>query len=991
MSLTFSSRPIPAPANPDMAKRNLERWREAIAAEGELQEAVGQAIEKNEKAEPLMAAIFGGSPFLSHAMIQEPALFGRFLAEGPDGAFDFMIQSMTDAAQGAAQPALMKAMRRGKRQMALIVGAADLGGFWDLDQVTGALTRFADLTLAMATAHLLRQAHDKGDIVLPDPERPETDCGVMVLGMGKLGAYELNYSSDIDIIVFYDPDKIVYKGRRSVQEWTIQLTRDLVRLIDERTQDGYVFRTDLRLRPDPGSTPPAVSIIAAETYYESFGQNWERAAMIKVRQCAGDRIIGDAFLKFLKPFIWRKHLDFAAIQDIHSIKRQINAHRGGGKIAVAGHNIKLGRGGIREIEFFAQTQQLIWGGRQLDMRSPRTLDALDALAEAGHITAEANDDLHHAYRFLRDVEHRLQMIDDQQTQTLPSDDEKLKTFSIFMGFDGADSFADALRFHMQKVERHYAHLFEDAPVLAPTGNLVFTGDSPDPETLKTLTEMGFNDPITVASQIKGWHHGRARATRTARAREFLTELTPSLLQALAKASDPDAAFRHFDRFLFGMPAGIAFFSLFVANPKMLDFLAEIMGSAPRIADMLSARPTLVDDALSPGFFDSPPDLAHLIAEMDQALLQSDDNFEEMLDASRRWVNEKKFRIAVMTMRNLLTPMQIGEQMTNIAEAAVSRVDRFVSKEFKRLHGGFKGPGHALIAMGKMGSREMSASSDLDLILIYDQGEEFASSDGAKPLEGPVYFGRLTQRVINAISAKTAEGSMYEVDMRLRPSGNSGPIATSIKAFEHYQTNLAWTWEHMALTRARIIGGAPELCEAIEAIIKKTLLTKRDPDRLAADAHEMRERIYAAYGSEDFWSIKHKKGGLVDLEFIVQFLKLRDAADHPEILAVTTADSLAKIGEAGLIPTRFVERLTETINLYQAIVHVMRQTLNDSTFDEKTAPQPICALLAQIAGLPSFEMLKLHLTEAALDTRRIYETLIGDPGRAWIAQNPKIEK
>ena len=531
----------PAPYDEAAAARLIERFTEIGRQEARLRARPAVAA--------MLAALGGNSPYLSDLAFREAATIISVVRSGPDKAVADAMAELAAIPPSARRPVVTAGMRRAKRVVALATAIADIGGIWRLDRVTNVLASLAESTLRLTVAHLLRTAQDRGELNLPNPDDPAQGCGFVAIGMGKLGARELNYSSDIDLILLYDPTIAVYTPQtagEAMGAFTSRLARDIVTLMEARDADGYVFRTDLRLRPDPAATPPAIALPAALTYYESLGQNWERAAMIKARQIGGDRAAGDAFLRFLRPFIWRRHLDFAAIQDIHSIKRQINAHRGGGRIAVAGHNIKLGRGGIREIEFFIQTQQLIWGGRDPQLRGSRSSDSLAALGAAGHVAPIAVEELGECYRFLRVLEHRLQMIDDKQTQTLPEDPDKLQALAIFMGFLGAADFSLALTTVLRTVEGHYARLFENAPALAPRGNLVFTGAESDPETLKTLTNLGFAQVETISARIRGWHHGRVRATHSARAREMLTELTPALLAALARTGEPDTACSRFD-------------------------------------------------------------------------------------------------------------------------------------------------------------------------------------------------------------------------------------------------------------------------------------------------------------------------------------------------------------------------------------------------------------------------------------------------------------
>ncbi|HEX3524802.1 MAG TPA: bifunctional [glutamine synthetase] adenylyltransferase/[glutamine synthetase]-adenylyl-L-tyrosine phosphorylase, partial [Stellaceae bacterium] len=573
---------LPKPADARRLSLGFEAWNEALVLAPDNPEgALARQWSEAPPGKRLLASIFGNSPFLSGIAAKEWAFLTRLVEEGPDPLFAEIAASLENTEDlGEDTAALMRRLRIARRRVALVAALAELAGVWSLEQQTAALSRFAEAALGAALRHLLREAVRKGLIALTNADQPEQDSGLIVLGIGKLGGYELNYSSDIDLIILYDPASVRVSARDGVQSFFVRLTRELVRILEAYTGDGYSFRTDLRLRPDPASTPLAMSVPAALTYYESVGQNWERAALIKARPIAGDRAAARRFLRELQPFIWRKNLDFVAIQDIHSIKRQINAHRGGGKIAVEGHDIKTGRGGIREIEFFAQTQQLIWGGRLQELRVGPTCEALRRLARAGRIDPATAAQLIDDYRFLRRLEHRLQMVDDAQTHALPADRTGIERIAVFLGYSETEAFVVVLRGHLTSVERHYAELFEQAPTLSGPGNLVFTGADDDRETLRTLSQLGFAEPATVSALVRSWHHGRLRATRSQRAREILTELVPELLRIFGATPHPDAALRRFDQFLSHLPAGVQLFSLFHANPGLLALVAEIMAGAP---------------------------------------------------------------------------------------------------------------------------------------------------------------------------------------------------------------------------------------------------------------------------------------------------------------------------------------------------------------------------------------------------------------------------
>ena len=978
MPTNFSSlslyQALPPPADDAAAAIGLARWRDSAdeAQDTALAQAM-RSLADDPAGLRLLASLFGNSPYLTQCCLKEPGFLIRLAERGLDTTFAEIIAGLErEVAPTAARPAAMTALRVAKRRAALAIALADLAGQWELMRVTGALSDFAERALDLVARHLLAGAAAAGEIAPDAVER----SGLMVLGMGKLGARELNYSSDIDLVVLFDAERARYRGKRSVQAFFTALAQELVRMMAERTADGYVFRTDLRLRPDPGSTPPAVAMRAALAYYESAGQNWERAAFIKARPVAGDRDAAASFLGELRPFLWRKNLDFAAIEDIHSIKRQIDAHRGGARIAVAGHDIKLGRGGIREIEFFAQTQQLIWGGRKPELRLAGTLAALDALAAQGLIALEARAALTVAYHFLRQLEHRLQMIDDAQTHSVPREPAAIHRVAVLMGFPTAAAFAEALTAQLTAVESVYARLFEEAPSLSAPGNLVFTGAEDDPETLKTLRGLGFADPTAIATIVRAWHHGRYRATRSARARELLTELVPALVAAFGATPNPDSAFLRFDEFLGRLPAGVAFFSLFYNNPGILSLVAEIMGAGTRLADAVARRPLLLDAVLTANFFDPPPPRAELAKEL-EAMLDRASHYEELLDLARRWVGDRKFQIGVHLLRHRLDGESSGAAYADIAETALAALLPRVAADFATSHGVLAGGALVVLALGKLGSREMTATSDLDLVVIYDVAEGAEMSDGARPLSAAAYYARLAQRYINALTAPTSEGALYEVDMRLRPSGSSGPLATSLAAFRRYHDEAAWTWEHMALTRARIVAGPPQLSGAVAGAIAAVLTRPRDPDRLVVDVDDMRRRIADERRDPPIWHVKHVRGGMVDIEFIAQYLQLRAAAATPGVLDVNTIAALKKLGAVGALAPDAATGLVAALTLWRDVQGLLKLTAEEP-FDEMAATPSLRALLAAGAGSVDFPALKADMEAAARRALAHYETIVAQP-------------
>ena len=954
-------------------------WQDLNAGAGgeaELATALADLLAEGSNARALIDAVFSHSPFLADLAVRDPRRLLRCFTSEPEAHLTALCADLeARLSKSGTMDGAMAVLRRFRQELALVVGLSDIGGVWSIDEVTSNLSRGAETAVAAATDFLLRDAAHRGDLTPPDPKRPSKGSGYVVLAMGKLGAGELNYSSDIDLIVFYDGHAAPLEPGLEAGKFFIRLTQALVKLLQERTEDGYVFRVDLRLRPDPGATSIAVSLAAALQYYESMGQNWERAALIKARPIAGDLAAGNVLLHELSPYVWRKYLDFAAIADVHAMKRQIHAFKGHGTIAVAGHNIKLGRGGIREIEFFVQTQQLIAGGRQPELRGRRTLDMLRRLADSDWITGEARDELSQAYRFLRRLEHRLQMRRDEQTHLLPEDPDGLDALALLCGFAGREAFSVELTRQLSCVERHYAALFEDAPALAgEVGSLVFTGGEDDPDTLQTLARMGFAAPQDIAQVVRSWHFGRYPAVRSEKARERLTELVPGLLKALSETANPQAAFFAFDGFLKRLPAGVQVFSMLCANRELLSLLATIMGSAPRLAAILSHRARVLDAVLDPDFFGGLPSAVSLEEHLDLALGEAR-GYEDLLDRARRFGQEQAFLIGVRVLSGTVTAGQAGGAYASLAALLVKRLHGAAREELAAAHGQVAGGASVVLALGKLGGREMTAASDLDLIVVYDFPAHTTRSDGARPIAPVTYFTRLTQRLISALSAPTGEGGLYQVDMRLRPSGHSGPLATSLASFVGYHEESAWTWEHMALTRARVISGDAALAGKVEAVIRATLCRERDGETLKHDVVEMRRRIDAEKGSTDPWNLKTVPGGQVDIEFIAQYLQLAAAARHPDVLDQNTAEALRKLAAAGILAPGDADILSEACALYHNLTQALRLAL-EGDLDLATAPRGLQALLTRTAGVPDNAVLDAQLKDTEARVREVVRRLFG---------------
>lgn len=941
--------PLPLPYFAADAARREQEW---LAAGHEKGSAREQA---------LRAAAFGNSPYLSRLLLMYPQVLSQMLASGPDAVFYSLLQTMREGEDGL--PAVMQRLRVAKGQAALLSALADISGIWPLEQVTAALSKLAEDALTLTVDELLIQGAKRGEIALPGGETPSADSGIIVLGMGKLGGRELNYSSDIDLIIFYEPGRLNYSGRHTEQHFMNKLAHDLVTAMQERTPQGYVFRTDLRLRPDPASTPPAVTVEAAYYYYESVGQNWERAAMIKARPVAADRLAGERFLKNIAPFMWRRSLDFASINDIHSIKRQMDTIHSKA-IAIPGHNVKLGQGGIREIEFYAQIHQLIWGGREPVLRTRATCETLTRLTEHGLVEPETKKLLLEAYPFYRTLEHRLQMVADEQTHSMPEDEQGIAHIATFMGFADIPAFEAKLLDYLTRVHAVYASSFKsvggETSELGETGNLVFTGTQHDPDTLATLRGMGYTQPETVSEIVMGWHHGSRRATRTKRARELLTELMPVLLKRLSETVNPDAAFVHFDDFLKGLPAGVQLFSLFSMNPQLLGLISDIMGSAPALADHLSKYPALLDAVLYADFYESLPAVSVLKKQLREQMEDVTDT-EEGLDMLRRWRNEKQFQAGVQLLKGMVGVVQVGRFLSELADITAQHTLELVTTEFERSYGRIPGGRFAVMSLGRLGSRELAFGSDIDLVFVYDAPDMEAPSDGSKAYSASVYYNRLSQRFVNALAAMGREGRLYEVDTRLRPSGTQGLLAVSTQAITHYFTEMAWTFEFMALVKGRWAMGDASLCTEMEQFRRAVLRMPRKQEQLRADASDMRKRIDQQHATSNPWDIKYVRGGLIDLDFLAQTQLLAQATQLPQLPGGSAPDVLAALAQAGALPQEAAEELTRC-HLFLNYIFNMLRLCSPQLPQSGQLGAGLAKILVESSGEPDFERLAARLIQ-----------------------------
>ena len=880
------------------------------------------------------------APYLARGLDRLPAL-ESLLAAGDVEAALAWARAAGDGAETVAS-----ALRREKLALSVALAVGDLAGAIPLLRITGELSDFADRSLDAAIADAIRAR-------VSDAE----PAGFLALALGKHGAQELNYSSDIDPILLYDPALLPRRSRDEPGEAAQRVARTLMQTMSHVDGEGYVFRVDLRLRPASEVSPLAIPIEAALTHYESSALAWERAAFIRARACSGDVAAGEAFLSAIRPFVWRKSLDFGAIAEIGRLTGRIRASHNGAMRPGPGFDVKKGRGGIREVEFYAQTLQLIHGGRNPALRLRHVRASLDALAEAGLVDPEDARLLGDSYDRLRTIEHRLQMVADQQTQTLPLDGAALDNIARLDGLpDGAalvaelDTICEAVGLRYDRLIAQHGD--DGGAVAMPAGE----EQAPD------LARLGFADPAALATRIEGWKSGRMRALRSDAARAAFDAIQLPLLSAFAASPEPERALLRWEELLANLPSAINLFRLLEARPALLRLLGRILSLAPPLADALARRADLLDPLIDASAFDLPGDVATLAAEFADG--EADDDYQHLLDRVRRKVGEKRFALGVQLIEGVRDPMAIGQALSRIAEAALAVLAEGAEAEFARAHGRIAGNELVVMGYGRLGGGALTHASDLDLVFLFT-GEHGGESDGARALGGTLYFNRLSQRVIAALSVPTAEGALYEVDTRLRPSGEQGPIAVSLDSFARYQHESAWTWEHMALARARVLHGPAAGRAELERIVREVLTMPRDPAKLRSDVLHMRSEMARHKPGKGPLDVKLARGGLVDIEFLTHYLQLRDhAALVPSIPA-----ALAALAGAGLLPPEMVEA--------HAILGRFLIAARLLAPDSQEPPQTARAVLAQACQSGDWDGLLANLAAARQTVAQSWAAVFGE--------------
>ncbi len=804
------------------------------------------------------------SPFLRAAIARWPNVATRFASDGAEVA--------VATALAASGENIAIALRRQRHGLALAVALGDLAGEFSLEQVTAHLSDFADRAIDAALV---------ASIAERVPDVPPQ--GVAVLALGKLGSRELNYSSDVDLILLFDPATMPRRARDDAGEAAVRYGRRLVELLQQRTSDGYVARIDLRLRPAPEVTPIILPVDAAISYYESSALPWERAAFIRARAAAGDIALGERFLAEIQPFIWRRAIDFGAIDEIRDISLRIRDHFAQGQRVGPGFDLKRGRGGIREAEFFTQVQQLVLGGRDPTLRASSTLDALAALSKAGRLDPVVATMIGDAYRALRTAEHRVQMIDDRQEHRLPGNMDALEQVALLDGRTGGAALLDALRGHVQGVAAQFDGL------VGERGEQL----SNDPDLLRAeLVAMGF-EPDETLRRVGDWRSGRARSLRSPAARTAFEAMLPNLMRAAGAGPDPQRALNHFSDLIERLSSGVNFYRLLEARPQLAALVAQILTHAPALADQLARRPTLLDGLIDDSSFAPPPPADELAARFSAAI--ANDPLDVALDRMRRMVSERRFALGVQLIAAHRDPIIVAEGYSDLAEAAIVALSDAVARDFAATHGRIDGGDLVVLALGRLGGCALTHASDLDLVYLFD-APDFALSDGSKPLSATDYYNRLASRILAALSVQTAAGPLYDVDTRLRPQGAQGMLAVSLAGFDAYQRGEAWTWEHLALCRARPLTGSPAARAKVREQIVDLLALPRDAAKIRADASRMRSDMARHKPPTGAFDIKLGPGGLVDLEFAVHTLQLTHHIGLDPRLEV----ALAALVEAGLI-------------------------------------------------------------------------------------------
>ncbi len=938
---------LPDPLH-EPVQRQWQTYLEAVPEPGGFPPMVSESLPR----------VWAVSNFVAQQCLREPTLLADVATADllQEYAWETYRDRLTQRLASINQEAdLMRELRRFRQREMVRIIWRDIAGWAKLMDTTRDLSHLAEACIDVALDKLYQwQCEQHGT----PRDRDDQPLRLVVLGMGKLGAWELNLSSDIDLIFAYAEEGEVQGPGRGLShgEFFTRLGRKLINVLDQQTADGFVFRVDMRLRPFGDSGALVTSFAAMESYYQIHGREWERYAMVKARVVAGDRQAGEQLMAMLKPFVYRRYLDFGVYESLREMKTLISreVQRRGME-----RNVKLGAGGIREVEFIGQLFQLIRGGRDSKLTARKILKVLEHLGKANYLPEFVVEELITGYCFLRNVEHRLQAYEDRQTHLLPEDATGRFRLAYSLGFHDWESFLAQLDLHRQRVQRHFEQVFEapqteqgDEGTADLTG--VWYGTLDESTSVRVLAEAGFEEAEGLWQRLSELRLSRSYHSLSRQGRERLDRLLPLLLGATGQADQPDETVRRLLDLIAQIARRSVYLALLVENPLALSQLVRLSSASSWISHFLKQYPLLLDELLDPRSLYAPPDKAELTAELGRRLAGiSQEDQELTMDILRQFKHANVLRVAAADIVGALPLMKVSDHLTWIAETVLDEALEQAWQHLTRRHGrpsnDGEGKGFAIIGYGKLGGIELGYSSDLDLVFVHGADSSSETTDGAAPLASSVFFARLGQRLIHLLTAYTPAGLLYEVDMRLRPDGAAGMLVSSLAAYEGYQREKAWLWEHQALVRARPVAGDPEIGERFQAIRRAILAQPRDETELRQGILDMRQRMRQELdrSTAGEFDLKQSPGGIVDIEFMVQFGVLAHAHTHPALLDYSdNIRLLAGLGDAGLMNQQDVDQLSDVYREYRCEVHrraLQEQagTIEASRFvDERRAVQAI---------------------------------------------------
>jgi len=988
---------------PDMALNGVERISLVAGRQGFL-----ELCSRRSRVAQLMN-ICGSSPFLTNIICKDPYFFQRLFLERDimraRSEAEMLETLRSRIPAGVGYQEAFPLLRRFKYAEILRIAARDLNGLAPLEEVTAELAALASATLQIAYEAARRELVREHGIPLERAPDGMLEADLAIIGMGKLGGRELNFSSDIDLIYFYSSDQGEtagvpddrggVKGKISLHTFFVKLAEMVSRAISQVTGDGFVFRVDMGLRPDGKGGDLASSMRSAEIYYESWGQSWERAAMMKARPVAGSLELGEQVLAALDPFIYRRYLDYNLIEDMMSMKKRIDASLVRSQEGEV--NIKLGRGGIREIEFFIQALQLVYAGKNPKLRERNSLKALLNLRDSRIIKEADCTSLAEAYRFLRTVEHRIQVVQERQTHSLPRKDEEMRALARRCGYlraDGPERFSEALEAHRRSVSAIYGDLFlsRDQRIKEEVLPEVyfFFDTKADPDLIKDmLAERRFEHPDAAYQNLLVLRDGPPRLKLTERGRRILEKIAPLFLQEIFASPDPDLALANLERFLSAIRRRSSFYALLAENRDILKLLTSMFGMSEFLSKIFIGHPELLDSMITRGYAYLLKERATMASELDTMLSQAD-GFEEQLDAMRRYRHEEFLRIGMNDIHGKMKQPEVALQLTNLAEVCLDAACCLATGELSRFGrprvagggGTSREAAFAIVAMGKLGGFELNYHSDLDIIYIYDgQG----MTDGEKSITNREYFAKLGQKIIMILTSQTREGYAYKIDTRLRPSGNAGPLVASLESFQSYHGTESQIWERQALTKARVTYGAPELGKAIGQVVERAVYGFGADELVKSEIHRLRMRMELELAKETTgsYNIKTGRGGMVDVEFVVQYLQLGYGHRHRELRNCNTLGALEAVRQLGLLPEPDCQALAEGYRFLRRLENRLR-IIHDYSMNDLGGPLHYLNKLARRLGYDALlknpgQMLMADYERVTSAVRAVYEKVLGQEG------------